>query len=94
MPANPKPDQRLRGRAGQRQRARRLAAEPMCRHCLAKGIVTASVVPDHIVALVNGGTDADSNIQCLCEPCHRAKTSADLGHRHRPRISADGWPEE
>jgi hypothetical protein len=45
--------ERLRGRAAVEQRARRLAAEPLCRKCKAKGIVRASTVPDHIIALVN-----------------------------------------
>jgi 5-methylcytosine-specific restriction protein A len=74
------------------QRRRRLAAEPLCRRCKAKGIVRIATVPDHIIALVNGGTDDDSNIQCLCQPCHDAKTAEDMGWRPRPRIGADGWP--
>ncbi len=84
--------ERLRGRAGQRQRQRRLDAEPLCRSCRAKGVIVPSVVPDHIVALTNGGTDDDENIQCLCKPCHDAKTVQDLGYRARPTIGLDGWP--
>jgi 5-methylcytosine-specific restriction protein A len=85
--------ERLRGRAAVAQRKRRLGAEPLCRRCKAKGIVRASVVPDHIVALVNGGTDDDSNVQCLCKPCHDAKTAEDMGYRLKVQIGADGWPE-
>lgn len=85
--------ERLRGRAGVAQRRRRLAAEPLCRMCAEQGRVTPSTVPDHITALVNGGTDDDSNIQCLCGPCHATKTAADLGHKARPTIGLDGWPE-
>ena len=88
------PDKRLRGRAGQAQRARRLAAEPLCRACKARGLIVASTVPDHIVPLARGGIDDDRNIQCLCAECHDAKTRADLGHRDRPAIGADGWPVE
>lgn len=84
--------QRLRGRAAVAQRKRRLAAEPLCRMCKAEGIVTLATVPDHIIALVNGGTDDDTNIQCLCQPCHDEKTRADLGHRAKPTIGEDGWP--
>lgn len=68
-------DKRLRGRAGQEQRKRRLAAEPLCRHCAEKGIVRAATSPDHIVPLKMGGSDDDSNIQCLCEECHATKTA-------------------
>ena len=84
--------ERLRGRAGVAQRQRRLRAEPLCRRCKAKGRITASVVPDHIVPLAKGGTDEDSNIQCLCKPCHDDKTAEDFRHRKRVEIGADGWP--
>lgn len=84
--------ERLRGRRGVEQRKRRLAAERLCRMCRARGAITLAVVPDHIVALVNGGTDDDSNIQCLCQLCHDEKTRTDLGHRAKPNIGLDGWP--
>lgn len=84
--------ERLRGRAGAAQRKRRLANEPLCRRCEAKGVITAATVPDHIIALDNGGTDEDSNIQCLCHPCHVDKTAEDFGHRKRVEIGLDGWP--
>lgn len=69
--------ERLRGRAGVRQRLRRLMAEPLCRHCFARGKVIASSVPDHIIPLSQGGTDDDDNIQCLCDECHLIKTAAE-----------------
>lgn len=83
---------RLRGRAGIAQRKRRLTAEPTCRICRSKGIIVAATRVDHIVALVNGGTDDDSNVQSLCEPCHEAKTRVDLGQRQQVAIGLDGWP--
>jgi 5-methylcytosine-specific restriction protein A len=85
--------QRLRGRAAVAQRKRRLAAEPLCRDCQAKGIWTVSTVPDHIIPLIRGGSDDDHNIRCLCEPCHLVRTAEQFGQR-RPRIAigADGWP--
>lgn len=33
---------------------------------------------DHVVALINGGTESFDNLQLLCEPCHKVKTTADL----------------
>jgi 5-methylcytosine-specific restriction protein A len=51
-------------------------------------------VPDHIVALINGGTDDDSDIQCLCQWRHEAKTREDLGQRARAEVRTDGWPVE
>jgi len=87
---------RLRGRAGMAQRQRRLAAEPLCRHCAEQGKTTASVTPDHIVPLGKGGTDHDDNIQCLCEPCHDAKTALDMAgmFSNAMGVDADGWPTD
>jgi 5-methylcytosine-specific restriction protein A len=83
---------RLRGRAGQEQRKRRLRAEPLCRDCAEAGRVTAATVPDHIKPLALGGTDEDANIRCLCKPCHDKRTAEQFGNRSRQEIGADGWP--
>lgn len=69
------PDVRIRGRRGVELRKQRLAAEPLCRHCLDRGIVTPATTPDHIVALAFGGTEDEANIQCLCADCHALKTA-------------------
>jgi 5-methylcytosine-specific restriction enzyme A len=60
--------------------------------CEEEGRTTAATVPDHIVALVNGGADTESNLQSLCAEHHRQKTARDLGHSQKPTIGADGWP--
>lgn len=91
---------RLRGRRAVELRKARLKAEPLCRHCLAKGIVRQSVVPDHIHPLEKGGVEdgriCSPNIQCLCAECHDAKTRRDFGWRDRverdPRTGLPlGW---
>ena len=69
--------ERIRGRAGVKLRLKRLAAEPLCRDCKAKGIDRLATTPDHIIPLAAGGTDDDSNIQCLCDECHKAKTATE-----------------
>lgn len=43
-----------------------------CGHC--KSILDASYEVDHIVALFNGGTNAESNLVALCRNCHGKKT--------------------
>ncbi len=73
-------------------RARRLANEPLCRDCKAKGRITAATTPDHILPLAQGGQDVDSNIRCLCEPCHAKRTAEQFGQRYTQRIGRDGWP--
>lgn len=32
---------------------------------------------DHILNVARGGTDADSNLQTVCKPCHQKKTHAE-----------------
>jgi 5-methylcytosine-specific restriction protein A len=76
-------DTRLRGRAGQRERARILAEEPTCRRCDEVDIVTPSEEVDHIVPLSLGGTEARANKQALCKPCHKAKTAIEAAAARR-----------
>lgn len=63
------------GARWQKLRAKVLREEPLCRAC--KPRVTAAVHVDHIVPKAKGGTDERSNLQPLCEPCHKAKTARD-----------------
>ncbi len=66
--------------------------EPLCRSCSQEGRVTAATTPDHIVPLAFGGTDDDSNIQCLCEDCHAIKTAAE-GAAHQGASNHPEWLE-
>lgn len=86
------PTERLRGRAGMERRARWLRDNPLCVHCEAEGRVSVATVPDHIVALTNGGQDTEENLQSLCAEHHRIKTAKDLGYTPKPTIGKDGWP--
>ncbi|EFO1861873.1 hypothetical protein DUZ28_23195 [Escherichia coli] len=45
------------------------------RVCLRAGVVREAKTVDHIIPKAHGGTDADSNLQSLCWPCHKAKTA-------------------
>lgn len=47
---------------------------------------------DHIVPLIDGGANADENLQLLCEPCHKAKTAAEAGERAARRRGATEPP--
>lgn len=83
--------ERQRGRKLQERRARYLRANPLCKHCLAKGLVTQAAEVDHVIPLFKGGADCfETNAQGLCQPCHREKTARDKGARAATGL--DGWP--
>lgn len=46
----------------------------LCQCCLGNGIYTKATDVDHITPKAKGGTDADDNLQSLCNPCHKEKT--------------------
>jgi 5-methylcytosine-specific restriction protein A len=83
---------RLRGRRAVEQRKRRLAFEPLCRDCKAKGHIRAADVIDHIVPLAKGGPDTDENCQSLCDYHHQQKTAEDFGYRLIQACDKNGWP--
>lgn len=87
-----RPTPRLRGRRAVEQRKRRLAQEPLCRDCKAKGFTRVADVIDHIVPLAQGGTDDDSNTRPLCHAHHRERTAEQFGHKVKREIGAGGWP--
>lgn len=74
--------QRGYGWAWEKLRASILMAEPLCRACRQDKRSTVATTVDHIVPKHKGGTDADSNLQPLCDPCHKAKTALE-GHKAR-----------
>lgn len=47
----------------------------LCQLCLRAGVVREAKTVDHIIPKAHGGTDAESNLQSLCWPCHKAKTA-------------------
>ena len=59
------------------------AEEPLCRVCLASGRTSLTTQCDHIIPKARGGTDARTNLQGICGPCHDAKTARE--RREAPR---------
>lgn len=86
--------ERIRGRKLQEQRKRIWLANPLCAHCKRITVYPSGFELDHKVALMNGGTNDDSNMQVLHPGCHVSKTNKDLGYKPKPTIGADGWPAQ
>lgn len=58
-------------------RAELFEREPLCRECARIGLLRPATQRDHIVPLEEGGTDANDNIQPLCDSCHDIKSKAE-----------------
>ena len=79
--------ERLRGRAGQAQRARRLRrTNGLCEHCLAIGRVVPATVVNHIKPLAHGGSDDDDNTENVCREHDKIETAKQFDHK----VTADG----
>lgn len=87
---------RIRGRAGQRLRLRRLQrTNGLCELCLAAALTREATRVDHIKPLALGGDDVDDNTRNLCEAHHREVTVEQFGQQvaaGRRGIDADGRP--
>ena len=68
---------RDRGYSWRARRAKWFRAHPLCCKCEAAGIARVAEELDHVIPLVLGGADDDSNYQSLCVECHRAKSAAE-----------------
>jgi 5-methylcytosine-specific restriction protein A len=75
-------------------RKRHFQIQPLCVACLERGRTTVATELDHIVALVNGGTNDPENFAGLCRWCHIKKTRIDMGWKPKPKVGVDGWPED
>ncbi|MGG1483500.1 HNH endonuclease signature motif containing protein [Peribacillus castrilensis] len=59
-----------------RVRAKKMANNPLCEICLSNGLLTGADMVDHIKPIKQGGALLDmSNLQSLCNSCHRRKTA-------------------
>ncbi|WP_110647554.1 HNH endonuclease [Salinicola peritrichatus] len=81
----------LSSAAWRKLRAQVLAEEPLCRQCVALGIVTPATDVDHIDNAEGDYTDDNSreNLQPLCHECHSRKTMAETQGRGATVIGCD-----
>ncbi len=74
----------------------------ICQPCKKAGRVTIGNQVDHIISKAKAATlgwsqaqiDADTNLQAICEPCHKMKTKVERGFVPKGETGADGWPIE
>lgn len=76
----------------QRLRAQVQAEEPLCRHCLSRGLTVPSTDCDHISG--DPSDNSRENLQMLCHECHSRKTAADHGKRVSTGCDVDGLTPE
>ena len=57
-----------------------LGIPTVCNHC-GTAHTPEGIELDHIVALIDGGTNHDTNLQALCKPCHVKKSTAEAAQR-------------
>lgn len=61
-----------------------------CTECKASATPLGADEVDHIIPLIDGGADEDSNLQALNAKCHRRKTSAEATARAAAAYVAPG----
>jgi 5-methylcytosine-specific restriction endonuclease McrA len=90
--------ERKRGRAGQRDRKRRLArTNGLCEMCMAEGRVELATVVNHKKPLAKGGPDTDENTENLCRAHDLKVTAEQFSHEkqsHLGACDANGMPTD
>lgn len=56
---------------------------PNCNICGRRIEATESMALDHVVALINGGENRESNLRPVHQSCHTVKTAGDVGEKSR-----------
>ena len=73
---------RPRGRKWMETRERIMRRDNgLCCECRRNGNLAYATDVDHIIPRWEGGSDDDSNLQALCDACHKAKTTAEAARR-------------
>ena len=89
--ADPNRTLKLNGAAWQKLRASVLMEEPLCRHCVARGLTVPATDVDHM----NGADDNRSeSLQPLCHECHSRKTARDQGKNVAYGCDSSGNPAD
>lgn len=70
----------------QRLRQAKLAAEPLCESCAARGTITTANTVDHVKPINDGGDPFPSldGLTSMCARCHNEKTAANDRQHSKP----------
>ena len=83
------PERQAAGRAWRRIRHAIMTRDyGLCRTCNSQGRLTMACDVDHITPVWEGGSDAETNLQALCRPCHKAKSAAEATRRAAGGLAA------
>ncbi|MCB6184274.1 HNH endonuclease [Leeia sp. TBRC 13508] len=52
----------------------------LCQVCQSAGYTMPATAVDHILPKSSGGTDALSNLQAICDSCHKSKTAKEAAN--------------
>lgn len=74
----------------------------ICQQCKREGRIAIGNQVDHIISKAKALTlgwgqaqiDGDTNLQCICDPCHKLKTKVERGFTPKVETGTDGWPVE
>jgi 5-methylcytosine-specific restriction protein A len=55
-----------------------LSRNPLCEECQKAGRLTPATETHHKIAVSDGGSDCDDNLQALCKSCHSRKTAEEI----------------
>lgn len=74
--------ERLRGTTWRNIRDRIMRRDAgLCQVCKEAGRLSVAAQVDHKVPLFMGGSNDDSNLQAICDPCHTAKSAQEATNR-------------
>jgi 5-methylcytosine-specific restriction endonuclease McrA len=78
-----------------RRRKLPMRAEPLCRMCLANGLVTLAKVADHVEPHHNDWNKFKlGKLQSLCEQCHNQTKRVMELRGYGVAVDDDGWPTD
>lgn len=76
-----------------KRRAWQLRNEPVCRICVAQGLLTEATVADHIIPHRQDPTLFwTGELQSLCKRCHDSAKQSEEKLGYRKGVGVDGYP--